>query len=123
MRPSELEDWRGPHEGIEFILLKNSDRKPAALIDQSQWDSRWAQLLSDKNLVAASIRLGPFPHAVIVTRAGDTERQRRLIEEFGRSYRDHFRLGLLLGYCLEHVVKFCNLQGRFSSSRKTTRLP
>jgi hypothetical protein len=92
--------------------------KPAAYIEHDKFTALWANELANGHLEAASIYLGGYDKqfkGTIIVKAGQQERLNRIIEEFTRDYRDHFRLGLLLGYCLNDVRKFMQmLDGRYS---------
>jgi hypothetical protein len=111
------EPWQGPHEGIEYELMTEGN-KPAAYIHHDGFNPQWEGELAKGTMIAASIYLGGYDKqfkGTIIVKAGQQERLNRIIEEFTRDYRDHFRLGLLLGYCLNDVRKFMQmLDGRYS---------
>jgi hypothetical protein len=116
------EPWRGPHQDQEYWFMIRRG-KPAAALSQLEWDRNrlnWEALMCEGLIDVVMVRLGGYEgndREYLVTRAGDQQRMNRLVEEFTRVGRDHFRLGLLLGYHIDHVRKFCNyVGGRYSRS-------
>lgn len=115
-----VEPWRGPHQGQEYWYMIRRG-KPAAILSQYEWNLNrlnWDALMCEGLIDVVMVHPGGYDGyepEYILTRAGDQHRMNRLVEELTRVGRDHFRLGLLLGYHVGHVRKFCDyVGGRYS---------
>jgi hypothetical protein len=112
----------GPHNEVELELMLLGS-KPAALVERWEY-SRWKPFVDAGVFIAKPFHItcGGKPHerAYAVAQAGMQWRMEQVAKEFSRNYRDHVRIGFLLGYDKEDIRLFITRKNAGHSVRFST---